>query len=290
MRDSDSGADLIGHLMRRAGFGSTRSEIESLSKQGYKETVENLLNHQIDDEIPVDLLRRYHPDQSGMIGLGGITSYWLYRMINSKQPLQEKIALFWHGVFATGYSKLTQGRVLMDQVDMFRKYGMDSLRLILTEISRDPSMILWLDNHNNQKSAINENYGRELLELFSMGVGNYAEQDIKEVARAFTGWTVGNADYMERRAQNDSLWPYGRLNNHFEYRTDKHDFGDKTFLGETGDFSGEDIVDSICKQPATARFIARHMYNFFVADEPPVTQWPYTEPRDPQAIDILTKS
>ena len=94
MRDSDSGADLIGHLMRRAGFGSTRSEIESLSKQGYKEIVENLLNHQIDDEIPVDLLRRYHPDQSGMIGLGGITSYWLYRMINSKQPLQEKIALF----------------------------------------------------------------------------------------------------------------------------------------------------------------------------------------------------
>ena len=290
MSNSSSGADLIGHLMRRAGFGSTRAEIASLSQQGYEKTVDHLLDLQIDDEIPIDLLRRYHPDQSGMIGQGGITSYWLYRMINSKKPLQEKIALFWHGVFATGYSKLTQGRVLMDQIDMFRKYGMDSLQLILTEISRDPSMILWLDNHNNQKSSINENYGRELLELFSMGVGNYAEQDIKEVARAFTGWTVGNADYMERRAQNDSLWPYGRLNIHFEYHTDKHDFGDKIFLGETGDFSGEDIVDIICKQPATAKFLARHMYNFFVADEPPVTQWPYTEPRDPEAIAILTKS
>lgn len=290
MSNSSSGADLIGHLMRRAGFGSTRAEIASLSQQGYEKTVDHLLDLQIDDEIPIDLLRRYHPDQSGMIGQGGMTSYWLYRMINSKKPLQEKIALFWHGVFATGYSKLTQGRVLMDQIDMFRKYGMDSLQLILTEISRDPSMILWLDNHNNQKSSINENYGRELLELFSMGVGNYAEQDITEVARAFTGWTVGNADYMERRAQNDSLWPYGRLNIHFEYHTDKHDFGDKIFLGETGDFSGEDIVDIICKQRATARFIARHMYNFFVADEPPVTQWPYTEPRDPEAIAILAKS
>ena len=103
--------------------------------------------------------------------------------------------------------------------------------------------------------------------------GYYVDHEIFLFARAFSGWTVGNADYMERRAQNDSLWPYGRLNIHFEYHTDKHDFGDKTFLGETGDFSGEDIVDIICKQPATARFIARHMYNFFVADEGPVPQW-----------------
>ena len=122
-----------------------------------------------------------------------------------------------------------------------------------------------------------------------MGVGNYGERDVKEVARAFTGWTVGNAEYMERRAQNDSLWPYGRLNIHFEYHTNRHDFGDKTFLGETGDFSGEDIVEIICNQSATAKFIARHMYNFFVADEPPVTQWPYTEPRDPEAIKYLSK-
>ena len=148
-------------------------------------------------------------------------------------------------------------------------------------------MIMWLDNHDNHRAAINENYGRELLELFSMGVGNYTEDDIKEVSRAFTGWTVHNIEYMEKRVANDSLWPYGRINLHFEYQEEDHDGGEKNFLGETGRFAGEDIVEIICRQPATARFIARHMYSFFVADEPPVTQWPYNEPRDPEAIDFL---
>lgn len=281
---------LIAHLMRRAGFGSTRTELVAYAADGYEATVDRLLDSAASDDVPVDMLRRYHPDHSGMIGSAGVTSYWLYRMINSKRPLQEKVALFWHGVFATGYSKLTQGRVLMDQIDMFRRRGMGDLRTLLVELSRDPSMILWLDNHDNKKTAINENFGRELLELFSMGVGNYSEDDIKDAARAFTGWTIGNASYMERRAQNDSLWPYGRLNLHFEYRPGDHDGGEKTFLGETGELSGEDVVEIICRQPATARFISRHMYNFFVADEPPVTQWPYSEPRDPAAIEILSQA
>ena len=148
--------------------------------------------------------------------MAGMTANWLYRMINSRTPLQEKVTLFWHGVFATGYAKLAQGKVLMDQHRMFREYGMGSLRPLLVELSKDPSMILWLDNHDNHSGAINENYARELLELFSMGVGNYSEEDIKECARAFTGWTVGNIEYMQMRAVNDYLWPYGRLNLHFE--------------------------------------------------------------------------
>ena len=131
-------------------------------------------------------------------------------------------------------------------------------------------MIIWLDNQDNHKGAINENYGRELLELFSMGVGNYTEEDIKECARAFTGWTIANRQYMEMRSQRDSDWPYGRISWHFEFHPEDHDYDEKTFLGETGNFNGEDIVDIICKQPATARFIARHLYSFFVADEPPV--------------------
>jgi uncharacterized protein (DUF1800 family) len=281
---------LTAHLMRRAGFGATRAELEAYAADGYGATVDGLLDPAAEDDVPVDMLRRYHPDHSGMIGQAGVTAYWLYRMVNSKRPLQEKVALFWHGVFATGYSKLTQGRVLMDQIDMFRRHGMGDVRTLLVELSRDPSMILWLDNHDNHKTAINENFGRELLELFSMGVGNYGEDDIKEAARAFTGWTIGNAGYMERRAQNDSLWPYGRLNLHFEYSSEDHDDGEKSFLGETGPLTGEDIVEIICRQPATARFISRHMYSFFVADEPPVTQWPYSEPRDPAAIDILSRA
>jgi uncharacterized protein (DUF1800 family) len=135
------------------------------------------------------------------------------------------------------------------------------------ELSKDPAMIVWLDNNENHGSAINENYGRELLELFSMGIGNYTEDDIKECARAFTGWTLGNAEYMAIRAAKDSIWPYGRIAWHFDYRDEDHDDGEKTFLGETGRFNGEDIIAIIVKQEATARFVASRLFQFFAADE-----------------------
>ncbi|MYC31229.1 MAG: DUF1800 domain-containing protein, partial [Chloroflexi bacterium] len=114
--------------------------------------------------------------------------------------------------------------------------------------------------------------------------------DIKECARAFTGWTIANREYMELRSQRDSDWPYGRISWHFEFHPEDHDDGEKEFLGERGNFTGEDIIDIICKQPATARFISRHLYSFFVADEPPVPEWPYTEPADPQAIETLSRA
>ena len=167
---------------------------------------------------------------------------------------------------------------------------MGSFKTLLVELSKDPAMILWLDNHDNHTGAINENYGRELLELFSMGVGNYSEQDIKECARSFTGWTIGNTRYMETKSRRDSVWPYGRIAWHFEYRPEDHDDGEKEFLGQRGRFNGEDVIDIICQQPATARFISRHMYHFFVADEPPVPQWPYEPPRDPEAIEMLSRA
>ena len=144
---------------------------------------------------------------------------------------------------------------------------MGSFRDLLVELSEDPAMIIWLDNNQNHKGAINENYGRELLELFALGIGNYTEQDIKECARAFTGWTLGNAEYMAVRASKDSIWPYGRISWHFGYRPEDHDDGEKTFLGETGRFNGEDIIDIIARQPATARFICKRLFQFFAADE-----------------------
>jgi uncharacterized protein (DUF1800 family) len=144
-------------------------------------------------------------------------------------------------------------------------------------------MIFYLDNCMSHKGAINENYGRELLELFSMGVGmdghpNYTEDDVKECARAFTGWTISTP--IPR-------YPYGVYPARFIYNPDDHDDGEKTFLGETGNWNGEDIIDIIVKQPATARFIARHMYNFFVADDVQVPAWQNTPPRDPEAIKML---
>ncbi|MEC9366921.1 MAG: DUF1800 family protein, partial [Chloroflexota bacterium] len=128
-------------------------------------------------------------------------------------------------------------------------------------------MILWLDNNENHKEAINENYGRELLELFSMGIGNYSEDDIKECAKAFTGWTLGNAEYMSVRASKDSIWPYGRIAWHYEYRADDHDGGEKKFLGQVGNFNGEDIVDIIVTQEATARFLSTRLFQYFASDE-----------------------
>ena len=281
---------LIAHLMRRAGFGATRSELEGYARNGYEATVDELLDFSDPRAMPTDLIRRYHHDHSALFESTGSGASWLYRIISTSAPLQEKVVLFWHGVFATAYSKVTQGKVLMDQMRMFRSHGAESLSALLLELSRDPAMILWLDNNDNHSGAINENFGRELLELFSMGVGNYSEQDIKECARAFTGWTLANTKYTEVLARRNSIWPYGKIAWRYEYKPEDHDDGEKEFLEEKGRFNGEDIIDIICRQEATARFIARHMYHFFVADEPPVAQWPYKPPRDSEAIEQLTRT
>jgi uncharacterized protein (DUF1800 family) len=287
---ADHDIALMAHLMRRAGFGAGRAELEKLVARGYEAVVEELLAPGDPGNMPDDVIRRYHVDMHELRYVFTAGAYWLYRMVTTRRPLEEKIALFWHGILATGYAKTNQARNLLDQVDMFRRYGGGRFDALLIELSKDPAMIIWLDNNENHNGAINENYGRELLELFSMGIGNYTEQDVKEAARAFTGWTLGNAEYMAARAAKDSIWPYGRIAWHFEFREHDHDDEEKTFLGEKGRFNGEEIVEVICRQEATARFVARHLYDFFVADEAPVPQWPYTPPADPEAISVLVNA
>ena len=287
---SRSDIELIAHLMRRAGFGATRQELDAYAARGYEAVVEDLLNPKDTEWLGDDMVRRFDLEASGMINAPGSARNWVYRMITTNAPLLEKMALFWHGIFATGVPKVINGRVLYDQINSFRRHGMDSFDSILLRLAKDPAMIVWLDNQDNHSHAINENWARELLELFSMGVGNYTEDDIKECARAFTGWTIGNTEYMIVRSQRDSDWPYGRIAYHFEYRPEDHDDGEKTFLGRRGAFDGEDIIDIICQQESTARFISRHLYHFFVADEPPVPAWPYTPPRDPEAIETLVRA
>ncbi len=281
---------LIAHLLRRASFGATPAELDRAVDDGYDTTLDALLNPGGAYHLPDDLIRRYHVDQSDMRNQQSAAAYWIYRLVLSESPLREKMCLFWHRVFATGASKLIQGRVVLNQIDMFREYGMGSFRELLLQLSRDPAMLMWLDNQDNHKHSINENYGREILELFAMGVGNYTEEDIKECARAFTGWRVVNPDYMSIKMRNNTARPYGYISWQFEYDDDDHDHGEKTLLGQTGDLNGEDAVDIICQQEATGRFIARHLYHFFVADEPPVPQWPHVPPRDPEAIDIMTEA
>ena len=270
----------MAHLMRRTGFGASRDELEERVAKGYEETVDEL----IDPDrygipaVDTDILFRYHPvtESPGQPYDG--RSNLVYRMINSERPLEEKMVLLWQQIFATGNSKIDNPTEIVRQIDMFRRVGMGSYRDLLVELASDPAMIFWLDNNENHKDAPNENWGRELLELFSMGVGNYTEQDVYECSRAFTGWTI---------EPKIPRLPLGRFYWKFQYDAEDHDDGEKVFLGHRGRFNGEDIIDIVVRQPATARFIARHLYNFFVADEPPVPAWQNTPPLDPVAINII---
>ncbi len=283
---ADKDIALMAHLMRRAGFGATRDELEAYVAKGYEATVEELLYPEAQPTLEEDLYLRDYPEFQDRPNVNTNQVIWAYRMINTRRPLEEKIALFWHGVLCCGYAKVDNGRQMSLQIDMFRRHGLGSFRDILFELSRDPAMVQYLDNIDNHKGSINENYGRELLELFSLGVGvdgkaNYTEDDVKAASLSFTGWNL---------APTLPVFPYGRNDWQFVYDPGDHDDSEKTFLGETGRWNGEDIVDIIVRQPATARFISRHLYNFFVADDVQVPAWKDTPPRDMEAIATLEKA
>ncbi len=270
--DVKSNRTLVAHLMRRAGFGVTSNELDAMIRdKSYEEIVDDLVHPERFEELDESFIDRYYSGELLALNVGK----WLFRMVNSKRHLEEKMTLFLHHIFPVAWGKSEHGPSLYSQIDMFRKVSMTDMRTILTELSSDPAMIFWLDNNENHREDINENFGRELLELFSMGIGNYTEDDIKAVSRAFTGWTF---------KQPLSIHPGGHYPTEFEFVEDDHDYESKTFLGETGCFNGGDIVDVIIKQPATANFISRHLYNFFVEDEPPVSSWSIEPPKNSEAI------
>ena len=269
---------LIAHLMRRAGFGASRAELDELASKGYKAVVDDLVNPERFPELEEDVWKRYNLELSYNDSLQAHAGRWIYRMVNTQRPLQEKVALLWHHVFATAWYKGEHVPSIVRQIETFRDVGMTDMRTILLELARDPAMNYWLDNCENHKGEPNENWGRELLELFSMGVGHYSEEDIKNASLAFTGWTF---------TQPIPLYPFGSYDAEFLYVGEDHDESEKTFLGETGNFNGEDIIDIVVRQPATAAFICRHIYNFFVADEPQVPSWELEPPRDPEAMEAL---
>jgi uncharacterized protein (DUF1800 family) len=173
--------------------------------------------------------------------------WWANRMLATRRPLEEKLTLFWHGHFATGENKVRDYRMMLRQNLMLRANASGRLQDLLIGILKDPAMLVYLDNGENVKSHPNENFGRELLELFSMGVGNYSEHDVREAARAFTGWT------------NDVLT--------YKFDAAQHDFGEKTFLGQKGVFNGEDVIRIILEQPVTGEFVAAKIYRHFVRED-----------------------
>ena len=277
---ADKEMALMAHLMRRAGFGATRDELEERVAKGYEATMEELVDPETSG-IPAvdrDMMVRYFPAIEIPSSPGNGKSSVVYHMLITKRPLEEKMAFFWHNVFATGNSKVDNPTELVRQIDMFREHGLGNYHNLLVQLAKNPAMLYWLDNNESHKDAPNENWGRELLELFSMGVGNYSEKDVFECSRAFTGWTV---------SRKIPRLPYGRFYWSFEFNPEDHDDSEKVFLGEHGRFNGEDIIDIVVRQPATARFIARHLYNFFVADEAQVPAWQHAPPNDPDAVKII---
>ena len=269
--------ELMAHLMRRVGVGARRDELEALAARPYEAVVEELLHPEAFTDPDQDVIERYLPTSTSPELVSSPASRWIYNMANGPRPLREKMALFWHHVFATAFFKAVHARAMVAQVAGFRENGLGSMRQILLDLSRDPAMIDWLDNSENHANSVNENYGRELLELFSLGIGNYTEDDVKAAARAFTGWTIVPGPPINPWEQNDPL---------FRFDPEDHDREEKTFLGQTV-VDGEDVIEVIVKQEACARFIARHLYNFFVADELPVPSWSQSPPLDPAAIDAL---
>ena len=294
LQRADWTADRAAHLLERAGFGGTLADVARLAAMAPQDAVAHLVDYRQrdDSQLPVfehsgfwdPTLRNFPVSRPAATALaersgeamgvrvkpGGVRPlqpvtnrffywlrataletcrlgfWWLDRMVRTPRPLEEKLTLFWHGHFATSEEKLRDYRKIELQLQALRSGASGNFRDLLFAVAKDPAMLVYLDAAQNVKGAPNENFGREVMELFTMGVGNYTEDDIREAARAFTGW--GNDDLA------------------FVIDPDKHDDGTKTFLGRTGNFAGEDILDIILAQPQTAIYIATKLYRFFVRE------------------------
>jgi len=176
-----------------------------------------------------------------------VAYWWANRMVATETPLQEKMALFWHGHYAVNEGKVRDYRKLLKELELFHDMGTGNFRDLMVAVAQDPAMLAFLDAGVNVRGAPNENFAREIMELFTMGVGNYSESDIREGARAFTGWNFDNLDFV--------------------INADQHDEGDKTFLGHSGNFDGVEVIDIIMEQPVTADYIAGKIYRFFVRND-----------------------
>jgi uncharacterized protein (DUF1800 family) len=238
-----------GHLFRRGGFGATAEELEAAVQLGPQKTIDNLLKGGAGQE-EFDTQTTPLAQSAAQANNGQqLRAWWLYRMMYSPHPLREKLTLFWHNHFATSNAKVNNAGFMLGQYQLMQRQALGNYRTLIMDMAGDPAMMVWLDTRGSKKAAPNENYARELLELFSLGVGNYTETDIREAARAFSGWDIqaGKAVFNENQ----------------------HDGTDKTFLGQKGNWKGADITRICLEQKVCARFICRKLYRFLVSESLP---------------------
>lgn len=235
------------HLFRRAGFAANWAELEQTVEEGPRQSVERLMAGEDGDAAFYDRTRG--TVRALVQTEQGLPAWWLHVMRTSPHPLLEKITLFWHGHFATSSAKVTDGRMMLRQNEILRKNALGKFQPLVKDISQDPAMLIWLDSTSNKKIKPNENFAREVMELFCLGLGSYTEKDIKEAARAFTGWEVRHGK--------------------FYFNAYEHDKGEKTVLGQRGKWTGDDVIRILLEQPAAARFIAGKMYRYLVSETAP---------------------
>lgn len=242
-----------GHLYRRAAFGGTPDELRQAVKSGLEPSIDRLLRGDATAAAFDNVIANSGKSIADSGDENRLRGWWIYVMLHSGRPLREKMTLFWHNHFATSVAKVRSLSAMLAQNQALRKSALGSLRTMLADMSRDPAMLIWLDSNRNIKGQPNENYSRELMELFTLGVGHYTEADVREAARAFTGW----------HTDGDQFTFTGRF----------HDAGRKTVLGQTGDWDGGDIQRIVLSQPAAAQFLARKLYRFFISEsaDPPAT-------------------
>ncbi|MCC6404327.1 MAG: DUF1800 domain-containing protein [Fimbriimonadaceae bacterium] len=252
-------AENVRHLLRRFGLGASATEVEFYGKEGYSRAVELLISTASTDEAFDCALEKFANDQ-GIIAARSLQARWLTAMIATRRPLVHAMALFWHDHFATSATKVDKPMMMHGQVEILQRQALGSFPDLLRAVSKDPAMLYWLDNHENRKGKPNENFAREVMELFTLGIGHYSEKDVQEAARAFTGWTFrsrGNG----RNINQTNLTA-------FVDRATDHDDGSKTILGSTAPFTGDEVLDLLCRQARTAYYITEKVWGWFAYPEP----------------------
>lgn len=236
------------HLFRRATFGAGERQVRE-ALNGTPRAVVHQLVHESSE--PPELQQTFRDLRSAALASTSsreLSAWWLYRMVDSPAQLREKMTLFWHGHFATGADKVQEPRLMYRQNELFRTNALGRFSDLVHGISKDPAMLIYLDSVTNRKAHPNENYAREVMELFCLGEGHYTEKDVQELARTFTGWEIRNDRFRFNRYQ--------------------HDFAEKTVLGRTGEFGGEEGLDIILARDDCPRFIVGKLMKFFLFDEP----------------------